>query len=234
MKFDGKILVIGCGSVSQCTIPLLLKHLEMPTKNITIMDFVDNRHLVKDALDKGVNYVSDQVTKDNMASLLSSYVGSGDIIIDLAWNIDCCEILQWCHDNNVLYINTSVELWDPYENIENKTPQERTLYPRHMNIRKMVKGWDKPGVTAVVEHGANPGLVSHFTKVGIEDIAAKIIKEKPDDSRLTELKESLKSGDFAKLAQLIGLKVIHISERDTQITDKPKKTNELDIVVIFS
>ena len=114
MRFAGKILVIGCGSVSQCAIPLVLKIIDAPPKNITIMDFTDNRHRVKDSLDKGVNYVIDRVTRENYPNLLKKYVGPGDLIIDLAWNIDCIEMLQWARDNKVLYVNTSVEVWDPY------------------------------------------------------------------------------------------------------------------------
>jgi homospermidine synthase len=40
------------------------------------------------------------------------------------------------------------------------------------------------------------------------------------------LKTYLKDKNFPKLAQLTGVKVIHISERDTQITDQPKQVNE--------
>lgn len=225
-KFNGKVLVLGCGSVSQCTLPLLLKHLEMPPEKITIFDMVDNRDKVKDVLAKGVKYVIDKIEIHNMGEKLAQYVGPGDLLIDLAWNIGCTDILQWCHDNQVLYINTSVELWDPYEGAEDKPPTERTLYVRHMAIREMVKTWKEKGPTAVLEHGANPGLVSHFTKVALEDITNKIISEKPKDKRVPDLKKYLAEGNFAKLAQLTGVKVIHISERDTQITDKPKRVNE--------
>ena len=227
IKFNGKILVIGCGYVSRCTLPLLLKHIDMPAAKITIMDFEDFRDKVKDVLAQGVKYAVDRITKENMASKLKQYVGSGDLIIDLAWNIECTEILKWCHDNNVLYINTSVELWDPYAGAEDKPPTERTLYVRHLAIREMVKGWkDQKGASAVIEHGANPGLVSHFTKVALLDIANKIIAEKPKDKRVPELKEQVKAQNFSKLAQLAGVKVIHISERDTQIANKPKEVNE--------
>ena len=34
----------------------------------------------------------------------------------------------------------------------------------------MMAGWKEPGPTAVLEHGANPGLISHFTKQGLLDI----------------------------------------------------------------
>ena len=225
-KFRGKILVIGCGFVARCTLPLLLKHIDMDPEKITVMDFVDNSRHIQDAIDKGVHFKVDKITKKNLAMKLASYVGSGDMIVDLAWNIDCLEILQWCHDNNVRYINTSVELWDPYEGAKDKLPTERTLYVRHMAIRKLIKSWEKKGATAILEHGANPGLVSHFTKVGLIDIANKLIQKKPKDKRLPLIKKAVKEKDFPQLSMLLGVKVIHISERDTQITDKPKEVNE--------
>lgn len=228
MEFKGKILVIGCGSVAQCAIPLILKLIECPPQNITIMDFVDNRQKVKDALDQGVTYVQDKVTSYNYNRLLKKYVGPGDFIIDLAWNIDCNCMLQWCRDNNVLYANTSVEEWDPYRIQPSKSNLSRfTLYAKHMSIRSLIKKWGANyGSTAIVDHGANPGLVSHFTKVALIDIANKIIAEKPKDKRISKLKEALTSNDFPMLAYLTGVKVIHISERDTQITDKPKEVGE--------
>ena len=228
MKFNGKLLIIGCGSVSQCAIPLVLKLIEMPAKKITIMDFVDNRIRVKDALDKGVKYVIDRITPENYAELLGKYVGPGDLVIDLAWNIDCLAMVKWCRDNQVLYVNTSVEEWNPYKDIERNDPTKYTLYSRHMEIRKKLAEWgdNDKAMTAIVDHGANPGLVSHFTKHGLIDIAKKILKEKPGDPRKKNLEKALADKNFAKLAQLEGVKIIHISERDTQITDKPKEINE--------
>jgi len=227
MKFDGKLLIIGCGAVAQCAIPLVLKLIDMPAENITIMDFVDNRSRVKDALDRGVSYVFDRVLEENYQQLLAKYVGPGDMIIDLAWNIECNAVLQWCRDNQVLYVNTSVEEWNPYKDSQRNDPTKYTLYTRHMEIRKRIETWgDNKGTTAIVDHGANPGLVSHFTKHALLGIAEKILKEKPTDPRRPGLEKALADKNFATLAQLAGVKVIHISERDTQITDKPKRVNE--------
>jgi len=227
MKFDGKILIIGCGSVSQCAIPLVLKLIQVSPKNVTIMDFVDNRARVKDALGKGVNYVINKITSENYKELLGKYVGSGDLIIDLAWNIDCISIVEWCRKNNVLYVNTSIEEWDPYKDDERNDPTKYTLYTRHMQLKQMIKNWKKnDGTTAIADHGANPGLVSHFTKHALIGIAEKILAEKPNDPRKSSLEKALQDKNFAKLAQVTGVKTIHISERDTQITNKPKELNE--------
>jgi len=199
----------------------------MPPEKITVIDFEDRRDYIEEALEQGVKFKLDRITPKNLKTKLAGYVGSGDMIIDLAWNIECTEILQWCHDHNVLYINTSVELWDPYAGAKDKLPTERTLYVRHMAIRKMADGWkNKKGATAVIEHGANPGLVSHFVKVGLIDIAEKLIKTKKKDKRIPEIKSALRKKDFPALSRLLGVKVIHISERDTQISDRPKELNE--------
>lgn len=139
IKFNGKILVIGCGGVARCTLPLLLKHLEMPAGKITVINFMDHKALVKNEVEQGVNYLVDKIDKQNLTVKLAQYVGSGDMILDLAWNIDCIEIIEWCRKNQVMYLNTSVELWEPYKDIEKKHPTDRTLYVRHMAIREHIK-----------------------------------------------------------------------------------------------
>ena len=227
MEFNGKLLIIGCGSVSQCAIPLVLELIKMPPKNVTIMDYVDNRARIKSAIGKGVNYTMERLTKDNYNQLLSKYVGPGDMIIDLAWNIECSAMLQWARLNQVLYVNTSLEEWDPYKDYERNDPARYTLYARHMILRDMIASWgDNNGTTSIIDHGANPGLVSHFTKHALIGITEKILAEKPNDPRKNDLEKALQDKNFAKLAQVTGVKTIHISERDTQITNVPKEVNE--------
>lgn len=227
LQFPKKILFVGYGAVAQCALPILVKHLQTPAKNITVMDFEDRKAALAPWLKRGVKFVRRRVSRENMGALLGKYVGAGDLLIDLAWNIDACEILQWCHDHGVLYINTSVELWDPYENAINAPPQKMTLYWRHMNLRRMISQWAKPGPTAVLEHGANPGLISHFTKQGLIDIGRRAIKDKKITGKDAEVVQQLISDQrFNFLAQKLGVKVIHCSERDTQITDQPKEVDE--------
>ena len=227
VEFGKRILFIGYGAVAQCTLPILMKHMKVAPKNVTVMDFEDRRKVLAPWTKKGVAFVQKKVTRSNMASVLKKHVGPGDVIIDLAWNIDACEILQWCHDHGVLYVNTSVEVWDPYEGAENKHPTERTLYWRHMNLRRMMAGWQEKGATAVIEHGANPGLISHFTKQGLLDIGKKMQKDGKAKGRdAEEIQQLMKDQSWNKLARKLGVKVIHCSERDTQITDVPKKVDE--------
>jgi homospermidine synthase len=227
IKFRNRVLFVGYGAVAQCTLPILVKNLDVPCKNITVMDFEDRREALQSWLRRGVQFAQKRVTRGNLGTLLGKHVGAGDVIIDLAWNIDCCEILQWCHDHGVLYVNTSVELWDPYENAKNSPPQKMTLYWRHMKIRRMTAKWRTPGPTAVLEHGANPGLISHFTKQGLIDIGRRFLADKKVTGRKAdEIRQLIAQRTFNRLAMALGVKVIHCSERDTQITNKPKQVDE--------
>jgi len=69
----------------------------------------------------------------------------------------------------------------------------------------------------VLTHGANPGLVSHLVKQALLNIA-----------RDTESMQAspVAAESWAKLAQTLGIKVMHIAERDTQVTNVPKQANE--------
>ena len=221
-RFENRVLVLGAGSVSQCVLPLLIEHL-VDAKQITIIDMRDNRERVKGAITAGATYVQDQLTRENMDQFLSKYLSAGDFLLDLAWNIDANEIIEWAHDHGVIYLNTSVEEWDPYSAGAARNPTERTLYWRHMKLRKLTNTWGGKGATAIVEHGANPGLVSHLTKKALFDIATQAIKDGKDGAGV---KEAYESENFPSLAHKLGVKVIHIAERDTQVTDKPKQVNE--------
>jgi homospermidine synthase len=221
-RFQNRVLILGAGSVSQCVLPLLIEHL-VDAKQITIADMRDNRHRVSEAIAAGATYIQEELTRENMDQYLSKHLSAGDFLLDLAWNIDVNEILGWAHDHGVIYLNTSLEEWDPYSAGAERHPTERTLYWRHMKLRKLTDTWKGQGPTAIVEHGANPGLVSHLTKKALFDIATRAIKEGKAQAGVAE---ALASENFPSLAHKLGVKVIHVAERDTQVSDKPKLFNE--------
>ncbi len=227
LTFKNKILLIGFGSVAKCALPILLKHIRVPYKNITVLDFVDKRKELAPWIKKGIHYSQERINPINVARTLSKYVSSGGLVLDLAWNIDTLDMITWCYENKVLYINTSVEEWDPYANIDEETPLEKSLYFKQMEIRKLTAQWDEESTTAVLDHGANPGLISHFTKQGLLDIAEKVTRDTEVAKRERKTLERLiRDQKFHRIAMKLGVKTIHISERDTQITNRPKQVDE--------
>ena len=69
----------------------------------------------------------------------------------------------------------------------------------------------------MIAHGANPGLVSHFVKQALVNLASDTgVKVKTPTNR----------DGWGRLAQRLGVKVIHIAERDTQVSKMPKEVGE--------
>ena len=226
MKFDGKVLIIGYGSVARCTLPLLLKHVNIPYENITIVDFENKAPALKEWTSKGIKYLHHRITSHDIEDILSENLAPGGLLIDLAWNLDTSVLIKWCHENDVLFVNTSVEVWDSVGEIDTKSPVEKSLYSRQMRLWELTKGWDD-GVTAVIDHGANPGLISHFVKQALIDISERLIAdERVPEEDGEHLRALAQTHNYAELAMALNVKVIHCSERDTQITDIPKKVNE--------
>jgi len=224
VKFRNRVLIIGYGSVSKCTLPILLKHIAIPFENITIIDIEDKSQELAAWTAQGITFFQRKVTPENLDRVLSDYVGPGGLLIDLSWNIDCCEILRWCHEHDVLYVNTSVEIWDPEAGLFTASPYEKSLYYRQIKLKELSLDWnDAP--SCVVDHGANPGLISHFARQGLVDIANRMIADgiAPDPDLLDQL---IRDRDVARLAMETGVKVIHCSERDTQVSRLPKQVDE--------
>ena len=224
VEFRGRVLIIGFGSVAKCTLPILLKHIRIPCGNITIIDFEDKSQELAGWAAQGIRFVQRKVTPETLDLILSEYLEPGGLLIDLSWNIDCCELLQWCHDHEVLYVNTSVEVWDPEGDMFTASPYEKSLYFRQMKLEELTRDWrDAP--TCIVDHGANPGLISHFAKQGLLDIAHRMMDDgiAKDPQRLKQL---IQDQDFGMLAREVGIRVIHCSERDSQVSSSPKQVDE--------
>ncbi|HEY5438237.1 MAG TPA: saccharopine dehydrogenase NADP-binding domain-containing protein, partial [Acidimicrobiales bacterium] len=226
-RVPARVVLLGCGSVTQCLLPLLLDHFSFDPSTVTVIESRANADRISSSIARGVHYEQFEITPTNLASTLSSHLGEGDLLIDLAWNIDLTELLDWCRDHDVRYLNTSVEVWDPYLDPATTSPLERTLYVRHMALRRQLARWgDNSGPSAVVEHGANPGLVSHFTKQALVEIADSVLRDGLLIERHADIETALRTDRYNVLAQLLDVKVIHIAERDTQISDRPKEVGE--------
>lgn len=226
--FDGNILLFGCGAVGRALLPILTKLLSF--KSLTILDQLDNRRFIKHYLKKpNIKYVQLKITKGNYRKVLRKYLKKGDFLIDLAYEIGTQELLNYCHLHGIKFINTSVEEFDHLSG-NHKVPQDFTLYERNYAIRKNASKWhrDKMNPTQILDCGANPGWVSCMTKQGIVDIAHAKFLNNPKVSQVQKdkIKHYLKNNYFKLLAYEIGLKVIHITEKDTQISSQPKKENE--------
>ncbi len=225
--FHGRILLIGFGIVAQTLLKMLPRHLRVPLHRITVIDFADCADILKPWTAKGVRYVRERVTAINLARLLSTHVEAGGIILDLAWSIDCFDIMEWARKNGVLYVNTSLESWDGTGASTQRTTFEKSLYVRYNKVLTTVAAVPRHAPTAILDHGANPGLISHFVKKGLLDIGQHLLKKtRQTRGSARRLQRLMEAGDFAGLARAAGVRVIHCSEWDRQISRVPKRHEE--------
>jgi len=136
------------------------------------------------------------------------------VIIDASYNIDTNYLYKLCNTKGILYLNSAIESWD-YQKI--KSPLHYTLYWRNCQLEKYAHKYDK-NTNFIVVMGCNPGNVSMWTKYGLYLLAKK--KNIKFDENRPE-KEI-----FPKIAQKMGLQVVHISEHDSQLIDNPRKKGE--------
>jgi homospermidine synthase len=131
-------------------------------------------------------------------------------------NVSSIAVMDWCRQNGVLYLDTCIEPWEGYYNNPEVPAEERTNYFLRHTAVENGKTWPARSPSAIVTHGANPGLISHFVKAALLEVARDVGLDAEPASK----------ADWAALARRTGTKVIHVAEHDTQISSRPKRLGE--------
>jgi homospermidine synthase len=214
VKFAGKIVMVGFGSIGQGVLPLILRHIGTSADRITIVTADEAGRA--EAAKYGVKFVNGALSRDNYRQRLEPLLAAGDFLVNLSVDVSSAALVRLARERGALYLDTCVEPWaggytDPSASVE-----KRSNYSMRLDALSLRAG-AKSAPTAVLTHGANPGLVSHLVKQALLNIAR--------DTAL-EVTVPQSREQWARLAQTLGVKVIHIAERDTQVSRLPKKSNE--------
>jgi homospermidine synthase len=143
--------------------------------------------------------------------------GRSDFLLNLSVDVSSLDLIDFCGQRNVLYLDTCIEPWAGGYTDQSVTSDQRTNYALREKALALRKKYGAEGPTAVITHGANPGIVSHFTKEALTHIAK-------DTGTFTALPETRE--EWAALARMLNVKTIHIAERDTQICHPRKRFGE--------
>ena len=184
---------------------------------------LDYQEKLKPYIEQGLKFVNIKLTDSNYSQILSSHLKPGDCLIDLSTFLDTIMIVKWCAEHGILNINTAINGWDDSWDLDFSSI-DSTLNTRHHHMNNLIQQVkQKKAPTIILEHGANPGLVSHLVKKGLIDMSYHLREQKKLPSSVFDF---IKDNAFPELAQALGVKVIHISEKDTQISQFPKKSNQ--------
>jgi homospermidine synthase len=215
-------VILGYGAIATAALPHLLDRLPVPPDRITVLDRADRRCALRDLLERGLRFERLTVTRDNRAAALAARLGPGDLLIDLASHVDTLDLLEFCRGRGVLFLNSSVECWPQDDGHAGQ--EDRLLAPRMRRVADWIEARGRaPGPTAVIDHGANPGIVSHFVKQALAEIAAAVLERQiGPESRRAAIAGALAARAWNRLAEALRVRAIQICELDTQATSRPR------------
>ena len=214
IDFSGRLVMVGFGSIGQGVLPLILRHVGISAGQITIVTGDERGAAI--AAEYGVGFRVEPITRANLRDVLLPMLGAGDFLLNLSVDVSSVALVELCREVGALYQDTCVEPWVGGYTDPSLSPSERSNYALRESALKLA-GARQGAPTALITHGANPGLVSHFVKEALLHLAR-------DAGEAVEAPHSREG--WAALAHRLGVKVIHIAERDTQVADIAKSRGE--------
>lgn len=211
VEFKNKIVQFGFGAVGKSFFEKASKEIKFDKEKYFVIsrDKLEYTYFLELGGNIG-NFIVADINKENFKKVFSKYLSEGDFLIDFADSVGTRDFVQWCANRNVMYLNTGETDWEDnwYSIFEEnlKKNELRSQVKQNSNVNKY---------PIVLQHGNNPGLVSHFVKAGIEYIVKKQFKNNEKFCKL------LKEHKFNELAKELDLKEIHVNDNDYQeVKDK--------------
>ena len=218
-RIEGAIVMIGFGSIGKGTLPLIERHFEFDKKRFVVIDPNDKDRALLD--ERGIRFEQVALTRENFRDVLKPLLTAGKgqgFCVNLSEDTSSLAIMEFCSEIGALYIDTVVEPWPGFYYDKNMDTGLRTNYALRETVQE-ARRRNPGGSTAVSCCGANPGMVSWFVKQALVNLANDL------GDKGTEPKTK---AEWAALAQRLGVKGVHIAERDTQRARQPKP---LDVFV---
>jgi len=213
-QFPGRLVMLGFGSIGQATLPLLLRHIGLRPEQISVIAADSDGAEIARRL--GVRFTQQVLTPYNYVAVLEPCLAPGDFLLNLSVDVSSLALIALCWQRGALYLDTCIEPWAGGHVDTSRSASERSNY----GLREAALAFGRAngrGPTAVLTHGANPGLASAFVKQALLNLAADCAMATAKPARREE---------WAALARRLGIKAIHIAERDTQTTACHKRHDE--------
>jgi homospermidine synthase len=214
VNLNGRLVIVGFGSIGQGVLPLVLRHIGIPPERITIVTAEPRGNEV--AAQYNVDFVETALTRDNYESVLDLLIRPGDFLLNVSVEVSSVALIELCQKKGALYLDTCIEPWPGGYTDPNLSPSARSNYALREGALALRQTYPS-GPTAVLTHGANPGLVSHFVKQALVDLSRGSDPHAPVPGD---------RAGWGQLAEQLGIKVVHIAERDTQVASMPKSPGE--------
>jgi homospermidine synthase len=211
----GPLVLIGFGSIGRGLLPLVERHFRFDRSRMVVIDPSDHNRRFLDA--SGIAFIQQAVTKANYREFLTPLLKKGDgqaFCINLSVDTGSVDLMRLCRELGALYVDTVIEPWLGFYFDAQADNASRTNYALRESLLA-AKRQHPGGTTAVSTCGANPGMVSWLVKQALVNLATDLGLD------FTQPDPQDRDG-WARLMQRVGVKGVHIAERDTQRASRPK------------
>jgi len=217
-EITGPIVMIGFGSIGRGSLPLIERHFKFDKSRMVIIDPSEENRKLAD--ERGITFIKQAITKDNYKEVLTPLLTNGGgqgFCVNLSVDTGSVDLMRLTRKLGALYVDTVVEPWLGFYFDTEASNASRTNYALREGLLAE-KRKHPGGPTAVSTCGANPGMVSWFVKQALIDLARELGLDV--DTPAQHDREG-----WARLMKKVGVKGVHIAERDTQRSKKPKPLN---------
>src|ERR1700722_7134135 len=171
VDFPGRIVIVGFGSIGQGVLPLILRHIGITAERITIVTAEDVGH--EEATRYGIKFIKQRLTRENFRRVLEPLLGRGDFLLNVSVDVSSIALIRYSWEKGAMYLDTCIEPWPGGYTDPTIPAARRTNYAMREEALGLRTGTAR-APTAVLTHGANPGLVSHFVKQALINVAADV------------------------------------------------------------
>jgi homospermidine synthase len=215
VEFPGRLIMVGCGSIGQAILPLLRRHIALGAGRLIVLAADEVGRGI--AQEHGARFVHAHLKPRSYRRVLARHVHSGDLLLNLSVDVSSLDLIGFTTACGALYVDTSIEPWPGVFDNPMLDLRQRTNFLARQRVLQLARELGPEAPTAVVDHGANPGLASHFVKRALVDLNRTLRGEKSRPATRE---------DWARLSRDLGVVLIQVSERDTQASDRPKRPGE--------
>lgn len=212
-SFDGRVVIVGFGSIAKALVPLLFEALGLAPAQVCVLSRSDRDGT---AATLGVDFRAHGLEEANYEEVLRPLLREGDFLLNLAVDVSSLALVDLCRRRGAFYLDADNQPWPGIYDDPKLPPTKRSNYA----LREEMLAYRRKhpqGPTACITQGANPGLVNSLLKVALLDMAR--------DTGL-QVAEPRSRQDWAALARRLGVKVIHCAERDSQTTPQRRQRDE--------
>ena len=200
-EIQRRCVILGYGGVAKPVCHILTTR--YPMKEYLL---VDKRKITDEEIkqfgSKKVSRLQIDIKPEQLYETIINILMDNDEVFDFFGCNETLDILRACNTKKgIIYLNSSME-----ENVLKPYPSQYALYEAFNDFKRKFN----PKITGCIDAGANPGMITHFARLGVFSMAKYAIEKKIKDYEQIEV--LLRKKDISGLAEIMKIDVIHISE----------------------